>query len=542
MDLSTGKSFRSASAQARYALTLVVLTMPLLAPQSSPAADIAPDWVEVESPHFSVVSDAGLIPAQRVALHLERIRSVYQKALPYVRVDSNQPIVVFAVKDEDSLKALIPWFWEREERFRPAGFFRSHPDRHYVVFRVDVTAVEPYSVLNHELFHLVTEMNVPNLPIWLQEGLAGFWEMTEIKGDRVTLGLPSDDYLRVLRWNELMPLAALFDVKSTSPYYQESQKASLFYVQSWALAHYLMIGDETGEAKQQLVSYIQLLQSGVEDREAQRRAFGDLSELEKELESYTHRHTFDIVRMRIPSNASTGQLRVRGLSRAESAAVRGDFVVRGERFLEAKALFDEALSADPNLALAHLGVGFLNLRQGRRSEALPWFDKAIQLGIDSCLAHFYYATLKLDRASSATEFRQIIRSLKRVTKMNPDFAPALTQLAFVYGSRNEHLDEALRLTKRAIELQPTNALNYVNAGQLSLTMNRVEDAWTFGQKGLTVAEKPKTRRLLNSFLNKVGHVGGASPAARSHNTRTIRPTSREWILSHILSPDFSSEP
>jgi hypothetical protein len=82
----------------------------------------------------------------------------------------------------------------------------------------------------------------------------------------------------------------------------------------------------------------------------------------------------------------------------------------------------------------------------------------------------------------------------------------------------------------------------MNAGQLSLTMNRVEDAWTFGQKGLAVAEKPKTRRLLNSFLNKVGHVDGAPPAEQRYSGRKKRPTSRDRLLSHILNPDFSSEP
>jgi tetratricopeptide (TPR) repeat protein len=546
MDLSARKSFVLLSLQACRLPTVVLVSLLIVAPR--PARGGERTWVEAQSPHFVVVSDAGSTSAQRVALHLEQMRSVFRKALPHARVDAIHPIVVFAVKNEESLRELIPQFWEGKGKFRPAGFFRSSPDRNYMVLRVDLERLDPYKILNHEYFHLITEMNVPHLPVWLTEGLAGFWENTEIRGGSVTMGRPSEGYLRLLSQRKLMPLVNLLETEESSPYYNEAQEASLFYAQSWALTHYVMIGDETGSSKRQLVEYVRLLQNGIEDGEARRRAFGDLKALEENLDSYVRRFLFKVNTMPAPQSIAARQLILREISSAESAALCGDFLVRGRRFLDAQALFDRALQEDPSLSLAHLGMGLWHLRQDQRKEALGWFEKAVSLGSDSCLAHYYTGTLRLERANSGRELGRIARSLQRALELNPDFAPALAQLAFVYGEQNTNLEEALRLTQKAIDIEPTNPYLYMNAGQFLLLMNRFDEARVYGQKGLEVSEKSKTKSLLRSFVNKV-ESRRIQPSRGATNFRTqanvrdvwLRGQSRrERVLTYLLSPDFSS--
>jgi tetratricopeptide (TPR) repeat protein len=549
MDLSARKSFVLLSLQACRPSTVFLVILLILSPK--PARGAGETWLEAQSPHFVVVSDAGSTSAQRVALHLEQMRSVFKKALPQARVDPIHPIVVYAVKNEESLKELIPQFWEGKGKFRPAGFFRSSPDQNHIVVRVDLKRLDPYNILNHEYFHLITEMNVPNLPVWLREGLAGFWENSEIRGSTVTMGRPSEGYLRLLSQRKLMPLVDLLEAGESSPYYNETQEASLFYAQSWALTHYLMIGDETGRSKGQLVEYVRLLQNGMEDDEARRRAFGDLTALEKELESYVRRFLFHVNKMMAPASIPARQLIVREISSAESAALRGDFLVRGRRFLEARALFDRALQEDPNLSLANLGMGLWHLRQDQHKEALGWFERAVSLGSRSCLAHYYDATLRLARANSEAELDRIARSLQRALELNPDFALALAQLAFVYREQNKNLEEALRLTQKAIDLEPTNPYLYMNAGQFLLSMDRFDEAREYGEKGLEVSEKSGTKSLLRSFVNKVLQLDNR-PVERSHGATSARTQAnmkdvwlkgqmrRERILTYLLSPDFSS--
>ncbi len=40
----------------------------------------------------------------------------------------------------------------------------------------------------------------------------------------------------------MLPLRTLFEVDHKSPHYNEKNKTSIFYAQSWALMHYLIIG------------------------------------------------------------------------------------------------------------------------------------------------------------------------------------------------------------------------------------------------------------------------------------------------------------
>ena len=52
----------------------------------------------------------------------------------------------------------------------------------------------------------------------------------------------SPRHLQMLRGKKLLPLATLFEINRTSPYYNEREKSSIFYAESWALIHYLTHG------------------------------------------------------------------------------------------------------------------------------------------------------------------------------------------------------------------------------------------------------------------------------------------------------------
>src|SRR5512143_3852676 len=90
----------------------------LLAPLPARAAERP--WIEVKSPHFTAVSNAGDKSARRSAWEFEQLRSAFQGLWPWARISSATPIVLFAVKDEASLKALAPQDWEVEGKAGPA--------------------------------------------------------------------------------------------------------------------------------------------------------------------------------------------------------------------------------------------------------------------------------------------------------------------------------------------------------------------------------------------------------------------------------------
>ena len=54
------------------------------------------------------------------------------------RLDRSRPISILATKDEASLRALLPEFWERKGAVHPVGIFVRGEDRNYIALRNDV--------------------------------------------------------------------------------------------------------------------------------------------------------------------------------------------------------------------------------------------------------------------------------------------------------------------------------------------------------------------------------------------------------------------
>src|SRR5271165_1457704 len=99
---------------ARYFSFLAFCLSCLAAPLATPADDAKDVWLEVRSPHFVVASNAGEKQARQVAQQFEEIRGVFQTAFPKLRLDPGKPIIILAAKNENSMKALIPGFYEQK--------------------------------------------------------------------------------------------------------------------------------------------------------------------------------------------------------------------------------------------------------------------------------------------------------------------------------------------------------------------------------------------------------------------------------------------
>ena len=139
----------------------------------------APAWVEVRSPHFSVVTDAGEREGRRLADQFERMRWVFQTLFPKANVDPIAPIVVIAVKNQKGMQALEPEAYLAKGQLTIAGLFLRAPDKNYILARTDVEGEHPYSTVYHEYTHL--ELGTEGMPLWLNEGLAEFFQNTDFR-------------------------------------------------------------------------------------------------------------------------------------------------------------------------------------------------------------------------------------------------------------------------------------------------------------------------------------------------------------------------
>src|SRR5579871_4129928 len=176
-------------------------------------------WVEVKSPHFTVVTNSNEKEGRHIADQFERMRSVFHVAFPKMPIDPGAPIIVLAVKDEKDLRALEPVAYLAKGSLQLAGLFQRGPDKNYVLMRVGAEGDHPYAVVYHEYTHLLVSKSEEWMPLWMNEGLAEFYQNTDISEKYANIGQASGANLALLKQSRLLPLTTLFTVDHNSPYY-----------------------------------------------------------------------------------------------------------------------------------------------------------------------------------------------------------------------------------------------------------------------------------------------------------------------------------
>ncbi|HTV08831.1 MAG TPA: hypothetical protein VMD97_07295 [Candidatus Aquilonibacter sp.] len=461
-------------------------------------ADSAPEWREVSTPHFTVVTDAGEKQARHVAAQFERMQAVFHKLIPSAESDAGSPIVVLALKNRRDFQALEPADYLGKGRLDLAGLFLESNDRIYILVRLDAGGEHPYSVVYHEYTHYITRH--ANLPLWLNEGIAEFYQNTDIDAHEVRLGQPSTDDLQYLRTQSLLPLPTLFMVDHGSPYYHDEQKGSIFYSESWALTDMLMINDFRNKTHV-LENYSKAVTSGQTSLTAAVATFGDLKRLEEALDAHVSHGDYAFLRMPINIPIDEASYKMETLSSADADAFRADVLVSDGRADDAKKLLEGVLSADPNNALAHESEGMLDLRQGDTEGARKEYGEAIALHSNSYLAWYYAAVLTI--GSGRREDPAVETDLQQCLKLNPEFAPANDALAGYYAAMHRNLDDAVRLSILAISEDPENLRYRLNNASLHMERNEMVSALAVLEAARPFARSPAEVEEVNAQIEEV---------------------------------------
>ncbi|HVT97159.1 MAG TPA: tetratricopeptide repeat protein, partial [Acidobacteriaceae bacterium] len=420
-------------------------------------------WLEVRSPHFTVITDAGEGRGRHVAGQFERMRWVFQSSLPAsANLDPANPIVVIAVKDRKGMEALEPAPYLAKGQISLAGLFSQSTDKNYILVRLDGEGEHPWSTVYHEYTHLMEANSAEWMPLWLNEGLAEFFQNTEIRDKEVLLGEPSMSALLLLQQNRLIPLPVLFKVDATSPYYHEEGKGGMFYAEAWALTHSLEVADFRDHGNR-IGKYLALTSRGTDAVAAAEQAFGDLTKLQQELETYVREGRYSFF------HRSTEQFRidersfaVAELGVADADAIRADFLANMRRPEDARAMAEAALQADPNNARAHEAMGRIEYVAGNREEARKWYGEAAALDPENYVAQYYTGSLAMMAGESNAEAEEHLRAAIRG---NPRFAPAYDALAAVLLDRQGKLDQAHMMELQAVALDPGNLHYRLNTAQ-----------------------------------------------------------------------------
>ena len=454
-------------------------------------------WVEVRSPNFIIVSNAGEKQARKAAVQFEQIRDVFRRSLPVASAHPSPLITIFVVKDEDSMRALLPEYWSKGH-VHPAGIFFSWMSQFYGAVRQDAQQQNPYETIYHEYYHSLTLPYFPNLPLWVSEGLADFYGNTEIASDHARMGLPDEALIYELHRGS-MPLDTLFKVDHNSPFYNETYKTGVFYAESWALVHYLMVADHESH-RPMLMNYLDALNAGATQDEAAAKAFGNLKQLEATLRHYIDGYTFTYLKAPPPPAIPDSALHARELSEAEVDAAKGGFFATRSRPQEARPLLEEAVRLDPKLALAYQNLAMVELLEGNRQKALESASRAIELNPKNALTRYLRGYLAFSESRNVRD-PQIEDDLRQAIAVNPDFLPPYALLAVYLAGGNEKLPEALAFAQKAASAEPGNSNYVLSLAQVLAPMHRYDEAQKLAMRARASATSAEERALADQFIS-----------------------------------------
>lgn len=440
----------------------------------------APKWVEVNSPHFKVLTDAGPYEALALAEQFERMRETFTTLLRTNPSDA-APVLVIALRNGKEFRQIEPAAYLGKGKLDLAGYFMERDGQAYILLRLDTEGPHPYATIYHEYTHYILRDDYTWMPLWLNEGLAEFYQNTDIYSGEVDLGQPNLDDLMYLRDHKLIPVATLMQITASSPYYHEEQKGTIFYAESWALVHYLIVLDRQN-GTERLEAYENNLMNREDGLTAARNAFGSLRKLDKDLSDYLDHLSYAYFRLKLNTRMTKAEFHIETVPATDADAIRAGVMVDSHRLNEARTLLQSVLKQEPNSAMANRMMGYLELRSGDWHAAENWYAGALHLDPNSYMANYRFAQCAMRNRDEA-EDTKVEAALRKTIALNPNFAPAYDLLARFYDIHLENEPEAHMLEVKAVALEPENvqyrlntAVGLANAGDFDNALRVLDTA------------------------------------------------------------------
>ncbi len=473
-----------------------------LAPAAISAEAVS--WTEVRTSHFVVASNAGEVAARDVARDFEQIRALFHATFPELRVDPPQPIRIIVARDEATMRTITPDEWGGPEHVHPSGVFHSDGEKDYVVLRLDAEGTTAFHTSYHEYTHSLMHLNFSRLPLWVREGIAEFFGNSLLGETRATTGTADRGHLFVLSKNEWLPMETLFRVTETSPFYNEKNPASVFYAESWATVHYLLLDPETrrqGLLKKYLVAW----DSGADAVSAGRTALGDFGAFESAVKKYVGQANWrpGVVLSGV-GGLEEASWTTRQLAPAEVLAVRGDYFTHRRMMNEARPLLEQAATNGSEIAETHEALGYFCFRNGDFVLAQEQMERAIALGASEFEPYFVLGSLELrDVTASAYSTADALKNLKRAAELNPNFAPTFEALTQAYARSAETQGKALEAAEKAVKLDAESRSYRVNLAYTLLNNGKTEQARAVAEKLAATSTSKDDERSARSVLDAI---------------------------------------
>lgn len=210
---------------------------------------LVPTQYQTRTGPYCVFTNTPIAADAPAIRHLKSLENQLETTLGVRVPPGSDPIEVYILDSPEAFRHFLTFYFPELPTRR--AFFLAQGSRR-VVYTYQGTRLE--EDLRHEATHALLHAAVPDLPLWLDEGLAEYFEVDESRDGRNAehlARLPDDFESGFVP--DLKKLESLKDVRKMTP---------RDYRESWAWVHYALNGP--APAKAALLGYLADRRAGVE--------------------------------------------------------------------------------------------------------------------------------------------------------------------------------------------------------------------------------------------------------------------------------------
>lgn len=419
----------------------------------------ADDWIELRTPHFTVISEASESRTRDWAVEFELFRRGMSIVMP-IDPAALDPVTLVLFRTDRRMRPFKPQ--ENGKPARMAGYFVRAPERNFLALAIEGARDDVREIIHHEGVHWHLSAAARPLPLWLEEGLAEAFGNFRLKGDSFVIGATRPEFMRRIRIDRPIPFARLMAIEPGGLAYngKHSEQTALFYCQSWALVHALVFGSE-GVGHLAMADYIrQPGGNGPALAEFEKELGVTAATLDEKLASYIVTGRFRPLTFPFDRSAVESEFAVRRIATAEADLALGNLLIGVGRAGDAQPYLARALAALPNDPRPFDALGAMSYQLEQNDDAEVHFRAAIRHGSHSYVGRYFLGQRSLrdalrfsfgppDPTESAQAFMECLR-------LNPRFVPAAEALSAVVGLLPERSADAEVLVRTSALRYPSN--------------------------------------------------------------------------------------
>jgi tetratricopeptide (TPR) repeat protein len=345
------------------------------------------NWTRLDAQNFTILSEVSEDETRSWAIEFEQFHRGLGKVLK-INEAALRPVTVVLFRSQGALRPYKPL-----EKGKPAkieGLFVRSSLGNFIEAAADSEDEETRRLIFHEGVHWMTNVSDTPLPLWLDEGLAEVFSTFAIKDDLYSYGQALDWHVILLTQGKMMPLKELLEIQRGSLLYNEGDRTSIFYAESWAFVHYLLFSGQL-EERSKYNQLLRALRTHTDPDIVFKQVFGvDCTRMDKRLEDYLHNGNYTINRIRFDRTAVNKSFRVRPASRAEVNLAQCNLLSAVNRPSEALPRLRDVVKEMPDNPAAWEAEGFAAYQTEDYDEAESCFRRASALGSSN---YFVYSFL-----------------------------------------------------------------------------------------------------------------------------------------------------